>query len=662
MSGDYSIYTGQRKTFSVPDYVVFGVTLVASAGIGLFYAIKDRKRASSDEYLMGGRKMYILPVAMSLTATFLSALTLLGTPAEIYLNATMFWWICLAFIIAIVISTQIFIPFFYKLNLTSMFEYLELRFSKPVRILASVIFVIQTIVYMSFVLYAPSLALNQVTGFSLWGSVVAVGGVVTLYTTLGGMKAVLWTDTLQALIMFAGLFAVLIQGSIVMGGFQNAWDIAGNRARIHFHDFSFDPTTRHSFWSVVIGGAFFWMSLYGCNQAQVQRAISCPTVTKSQIAMILNLFGLIAFITLCCMIGIVMFAFYSDCHPITFNSLISKTDQLVPLFVMDILGHLQGIPGIFISCIFSGSLSSLSSGLNALGAVIPHDLIGPFCCKKLPDKGMAILSRVIVIICGLLAIALAFLVSQLGGVLQASYTTYSILNGPTFGLFVLGMFFPWANSWGAVVGCFSSLAFMCWVGFGAFVNAVRTSTPLPTSIAGCNWNVTTTMTPITSTTATTMTSSIEPGGSSDLFLPLYRLSYLYYTPTAMAVVIIVGMLVSLLTCCRDPKTMDPRLICPLFDRLFPCMPEMILRPLRCGVNHRPREHIPHKMPQESTPHKMHSESSLHKTPLDSTPPIPMKSPSPGDIEVKGNTETIPPRGTAFINLSFDTEAESAEQI
>ncbi|XP_048248390.1 sodium-dependent multivitamin transporter-like [Haliotis rufescens] len=571
MSGDYSIYTGKKKTFSVPDYVVFGLTLVTSAGIGLFYAIRDRNRSSSDEYLMGGRKMYTLPVAMSLTATFMSALTLLGAPAEMYIYATMFWWICLAFIIAIAISSQIFIPFFYKLNLTSMFEYLELRFSKPVRVIASITFIVQTIVYMSFVLYAPSLALNQVTGFSLWGSVGAVGGVVTLYTTLGGMKAVLWTDTIQALVMLAGLLAVLIQGSIVMGGFQNAWDIAGSRARINFHDFSFDPTTRHSFWSVVIGGAFFWMSLYGCNQAQVQRAISCPSVSKSQIAMILNLFGLIGIISLCCMIGIVMFAFYSDCHPINFEKLVTKTDQLVPLFVMDILGHLQGIPGIFMSCIFSGSLSSLSSGLNALGAVIPHDLIKPFCCKNLPDKGMAILSRIIVIICGCLAIALAFVVSQLGSVLQASYTVYSILNGPTFGLFVLGMFFPWANARGAVVGCLTSLAFMCWIGFGAFVNAVRTSTPLPTSTEGCNWNITTTMTLLTPSTVTPFTSSVEPMGSRDPFLPMYKLSYLYYTPAAMAVVIIVGMIVSLITGRRDPRTMDPRLVCPLFDRFFFCV-------------------------------------------------------------------------------------------
>ncbi|XP_048248844.1 sodium-coupled monocarboxylate transporter 2-like [Haliotis rufescens] len=457
MSEDYSINTGQKKTFAILDYVLLSLTLGVSAGIGLFYAIKDKNKVNSKNYLLGGKDMYVFPVAMSMLVTFLSALTLLGTPAEMYNFTTMFWWSCLAFVFAMVIASVVFIPFFYNLNVTSVFQYLELRFSKPVRVLASLIYIVQTSAYMSFVLYAPSLALNAVTGLDLWGSVVAVGIIVTLYTALGGMKAVLWTDTFQAFVILAGLLAVLIQGSIVMGGFQNAWDIAGNRSRIYFNDFSFDPTTRHSFWSVVVGGSFLWISLYGVNQAQVQRALSCPSVFKAKMILFVNLPGLILIVSLCCMIGIVMYAFYADCHPIKFNNLISKSDQLLPLYVMDILGHIPGIPGVFVSCIFSGSLSTISSSMNALGAIIPCDLIKPYCCPNLSDRSMTILSKVIVVIFGGVAIGLAVLVSQLGSVMQASYSVYSILNGPLFGLFVLGMFFPWANAWSPLVAKHSKM-------------------------------------------------------------------------------------------------------------------------------------------------------------------------------------------------------------
>ncbi|XP_046554578.1 sodium-coupled monocarboxylate transporter 1-like [Haliotis rubra] len=588
MSGDYSIYTGQKKTFTIPDYVLFSLTLAVSAGIGLFFAIKDRNNVNSKEFLFGGKDMYVLPVAMSLLVTFLSALTLLGTPAEMYNYTTMFWWLCLAFVCAMVLASVVFTPFFYNLQVTSVFQYLELRFSKPVRDLASLIYILQTSAYMSFVLYAPSLALNAVTGFDLWGSVSAVGIVVTLYTALGGMKAVLWANTFQALVIMAGLLAVLIQGSIVMGGFQNAWDIAGNRSRIYFHDFSFDPTTRHSFWSVVIGGSFFWTSLYGVNQAQVQKALSCPSVSKAQLAFFVSLPGLMLIVSLCCMIGIVMYAFYADCHPMAFNNLITNSDQLLPFFVMDILGHVPGLPGVFVSSLFSGSLSTISSSLNALGAIIPRDIIKPYCCPNISDKSITILSKVVVFIFGGVAIGLAVLVSQLGSVMQSAYSVYSILNGPLFGLFILGMFFPWANAWGALVGTVTSLAFMCWIGFCAFVNRVSTAKLSPVFTHGCNWSVTTTAMTVTTTLGTTTSGSSEMttvAASSDPFIPMYKLSYLLYTPTAMAVLVIVALFVSLITGCRDPHTMDPRLICPLFDRLFPCMPEMILRPLRCGVNH-----------------------------------------------------------------------------
>nr|KAG5697884.1 hypothetical protein BaRGS_017141 [Batillaria attramentaria] len=228
--GEYSINTGVVRKFGTVDYVLFVLTLLISAGIGVFYAIWDRKRNTTQEFLLGGKKMNIFPVAMSLMVTFMSALTLLGNPAEIYNYNTMFWWLIVAFMVAMPGAAFIFIPFYYKLGVTSTFEYLEMRFNKPVRLLSSSLLILQTLLYMAFLLYAPSLALNAVTGINLWGSVVGMGFV-------GGMKAVLWTDTFQAGVIYAGLLAVLIKGSMVQGGFGNAWDIANNRSRILFDEY-----------------------------------------------------------------------------------------------------------------------------------------------------------------------------------------------------------------------------------------------------------------------------------------------------------------------------------------------------------------------------------------------------------------------------------------
>ena len=121
-SGPYSYETGVKKTFHAADYGVFSCTLAISAAIGLFYAIKDRKKNTTEEYLLAGRGMHPFPVAMSLLSSFISAITILGTPAEVYVYSTMYWWIAVAFIFTALGAGQIFIPVFYNLGITSVFE------------------------------------------------------------------------------------------------------------------------------------------------------------------------------------------------------------------------------------------------------------------------------------------------------------------------------------------------------------------------------------------------------------------------------------------------------------------------------------------------------------------------------------------------------------
>ncbi|GFN86214.1 sodium-coupled monocarboxylate transporter 1-like [Plakobranchus ocellatus] len=413
-----------------------------------------------------------------------------------------------------------------------------MRFGQVMRVYGSILLILQALIYGAFLLYAPSLALNAVTGVDLWGCCIGMGCVVTFYTTLGGMKAVLWTDTFQACVIASGLLAVVIKGSIMEGGFHKAWEIAAENERIRFFDFSPDPKTRHSVWSMIIGGWGFWLYLYGVNQAQVQRCMSCSSVRRAQIAVWINLPGLIFIVSAACMIGVVMYAFYVDCHPISFG-LIAKTDQLVPLYVMDIMSKYPGLPGVFVSCVVSGSLSSLSSGLNALSAVTLRDLLPTRCVNEVSQFRSTIISKLLVLFYGVLSIALAYVVSNLGSVLEAVYTVFGILNGPLLGVFTLGMFYPWANKKGAFVGTTVALGFLLWVGFGAFANGIRT--PL---------------------------SPLSTRGS-----------------LGMVLVQGVGIIVSFITGKTDPKSLDPRLICPVFEVLLPFLPVKVRDFLRFGIVH-----------------------------------------------------------------------------
>ncbi|GFS24380.1 sodium-coupled monocarboxylate transporter 2 [Elysia marginata] len=589
MGEDYSFNTGEVKEFGVVDYVLFIMTLVISAGIGVFYAIMDRNKNTPKEFLLGGRNMNVFPVALSLMVTFMSALTLLGNPAEIYNYHTMFWWLVVAFLIAMTFAALIFIPFFYRLGVTSTFEYLDMRFGKVTRIYGCILLILQTLIYAAFLLYAPSLALNAVTGVDLWGCCIGMGCVVTFYTTLGGMKAVLWTDSFQAGVIIAGLLAVLIKGSMVEGGFDKAWNTADDNGRILFDDFSPDPKTRHSVWSMVIGGWAFWMHLYGVNQAQVQRCLSCPTVKKAQLAVWINLPGLIFIVSAACMIGIVMYAFYVDCHPIRYG-IIAKTDQLVPLYVMDILGDYDGLPGVFVSCVVSGSLSSLSSGLNALSAVTLRDILPPKLLKDASQLRITVVSKFLVLFYGILAIGLAYLVSHLGSVLQAVYTVFGILNGPLLGVFTLGMFYPWANKRGAVTGITVALGFLLWVGIAAYVHDIKTPVS-PLSVRGCNFTVRPTS-PLPNITAAPQEDDDDP------IFDLYRMSYMYYTALGMIIVQGVGIVVSFITGPTDPRSLDPRLICPVFEELIPCLPTKIRDFLRFGIVHEGKYEVDPDLPND----------------------------------------------------------------
>jgi len=577
---DFSIYTGVKRPLHVVDYVVFSMLFVSSAAIGFYHAYKDRHNTNADNFTQGGRHMHPVPVALSLCATFMSALTMLGNPAEIYMYGTMFYWIILAMFLCTIISAHIFIPIFYRMKNVSCFSYIQLRFGTFVRVISSIIFLLSTLSYMGFVLYAPSLAFEAVTGLNLWGTMIGVSAVCTMYTALGGMKTVIWTDSLQIFIMFAGVILVLIFGSQETGGFANAWEIAKANNRIDFFNISPDPRTRHSVWSVGIGGGMFWCYLYGVNQSQVQRACSLPTLRKSQIAVWLSFPILVGIITLTCMSGIVMYAFYKDCDPVKFG-LVDKPDQMLPLLVLDILGTMPGLSGLFLACIFSGSLSSISSALNAMSCVLTEDFIKAFCWKSLSGRWEVVMSKLMVVLMGVAQFFMAAGISQASGlVLQLSYTLFSTTGGPLLALFIAGILFPCTNKYGATVGFICSLIFMNWLGISAIVlQPTPFESTLPVSTEGCNWNVSSIARPITNATVVNTTAD-EPA-----VYDLYRVSYQWYTAMSVIISLPITLLVSAVTGATDAGTLDPDLTYPLLYNLLPCLPEKWRRRLKCGVRY-----------------------------------------------------------------------------
>uniref|UniRef100_A0A6J0TGB6 Sodium-coupled monocarboxylate transporter 2 isoform X1 n=1 Tax=Pogona vitticeps TaxID=103695 RepID=A0A6J0TGB6_9SAUR len=542
------------KNFVAWDYVVFAALFLISSGIGVFFAIKDRKKTTSGDFLVGGRQMTCGPVALSLTASFMSAVTVLGTPAEVYRHGASFILFSIAYTFVIIFTAELFLPVFYRSGITSTYEYLELRFNKPVRIAATLIYIVQTILYTGVVVYAPALALNQVTGFDLWGSVFATGIVCTFYCTLGGLKAVVWTDAFQLIVMLIGFLTVLIQGTLNNGGLTNIWENANNGSRLAVFDFDVDPLRRHTFWTIAIGGTFTWLGIYGVNQSTIQRCISCRTETQAKLALYLNLVGLWVILICAVLCGLVIYSHFRSCDPWT-AGFISAPDQLMPYFVMIIFASAHGLPGLFVACAFSGTLSTVAASINALATVTSEDFV-KYCFPNLSERISTWISKGLCIVFGVVCTSMAVAASLMGAVVQASLSIHGMCGGPLLGLFTLGIVFPCTNWKGAVGGLLTGITLAFWVGIGAFVYPAPSSKshPLHLSTAGCISN----NTEVVATVVPTL-----PPARPYLADTWYSLSYLYYSAVGCLGCIIAGLLISFVTGPNKGEDTEAKLIRPV---------------------------------------------------------------------------------------------------
>ncbi|XP_070284973.1 sodium-dependent multivitamin transporter [Myotis yumanensis] len=566
--------TVKSTAFSPVDYVVFALLLVLSLAIGLYHACRGWGRHTIGQLQMADRKMGCLPVALSLLATFQSAVAILGVPSEIYRFGTQYWFLGCSYFLGLLIPAHIFIPVFYRLHLTSAYEYLELRFNKTVRVCGTITFIFQMVIYMGVVLYAPSLALNAVTGFDIWLSVLTLGIVCTVYTALGGLKAVIWTDVFQTLVMFLGQLAVIIVGSAKVGGLERVWDVASQHGRISGIELDPDPFVRHTFWTLAFGGVFMMLSLYGVNQAQVQRYLS----SRTEKAAILSCYAVFPCqqVVLCmsCLIGLVMFTYYKE-YPMSTQQSEAAPDQFVLYFVMDLLRGLPGLPGLFVACLFSGSLSTISSAFNSLATVTMEDLVRPWF-PQFSEARATMLSRILACSYGLLCLGMAYISSQMGPVLQAAISIFGMVGGPLLGLFCLGMFFPCANPPGAVVGLLAGLIMAFWIGIGSIVTRMG-SGPAPLPLNGSHFSLPSNLSTIAMTTPMPSTTLSRPTGLQRL----YSLSYLWYSAHNSTTVIVVGLLVSLLTGGMRGRTLNPRTIYPVVPKLLALLPVSCQKRLRC---------------------------------------------------------------------------------
>lgn len=525
--------------FGGVDYAVLAAMLSVSSGIGLFFAWRDRRDQSNQSFLLGNRQLGLVPVSLSMMASLQSATTVLGYPSEMYYRGTQFWVAIFGLAISNVIAAEVFLPVFYRLKLTSVNSYLERRFnSTAVRLLGSLSFIVNTMLYMGVVLYGPSLALESVTGLPVWSSIMVIGLICTLYTSLGGMKAVVWTDTFQMTVMLLGMLGVVMWGAAKAGGFGEVWATAVSGGRVQFLNTQLDIHHSGSLWTVLFGTTFVWLASYGTSQTQVQRFCSVSSLKKAKAAIYINIPGVMINISLSCLAGLVIYAHYVDCDPLKAGK-ISNPDQLVPYFVMKTMNAVPGLPGLFVACVFSSALSTLSSGFNSLAAVTWEDFLVRHL--RLTSRQEAFVTKLVAAIYGLLTIGLAFVAGSVGSILKAAFAMSGALSGPLLGVFTMGLLLPLSNKKGALVGLLLGEAMCLWVVIGGLIYG-SPSEDLPTSVEGCEDAASL---PALSGhfNASMHRSPLEPQG----LLKLYRLSHLFVPVLGFGVTMTTGIILSILT-------------------------------------------------------------------------------------------------------------------
>ncbi|XP_039952816.1 sodium-coupled monocarboxylate transporter 2-like isoform X2 [Bactrocera tryoni] len=561
--------------FSIPDYCVFGALLLFSTGIGVYFGYIRKKpvKPSNDgepkdhnapdfgskgmsEYMLGSRQMKLFPVAMSLVASFISGGAMLGTPSEVYNYGTQYWLIVISILFMAIVVSKVYMPVFCALRVSSSYEYLETRFGASVRTIAAVLFIVKMTVYMPIVVYVPALAFNQVTGINVYITSSVVSFIVVIYTILGGIKAVVQTDIWQTFVMFIGIIVVVILGVIYAGGFGPVFQHAAEGGRIIFANITPSLYERQSFWAVLSGGFFYWTSYNSVSQAMVQRYMSLPTLKKAQQSMAIFAISAIIFISFCCFAGLLIFDYYRNCDPLSIG-LISNSDQLLPIYVMQTVGHLRGIPGIFIAGVFGAGLSSLSLGFNCTSLVIFEDIVRGSFGIKLSERASKILVNFVIVIHGVISVALIFVLEKLDGILSVLTSLVAIECSTTCGVFTLGMLVPWSTKKGALAGAAAGVIMSGWVSFGtqaAIASGQLGSHKLEVFVSECPANSTITV----------------PGyvDDSDVF-PLYRLSYHWIPVIGVLSTLLVGTVTSFLCGPRDLKTLDAVVISPVIHRFLP---------------------------------------------------------------------------------------------
>lgn len=445
-----------ENSFGILNYTVLFGYLAAMVGVGLFFARRNR---TTDDYFRGGMHIPWWAAGCSIYATMLSSLTYTGIPSKAFQQD----WVASIgnFTIPIVAGVAVFValPFYRRINATSAYEYLERRFNRSVRLFGSASFALFHVFRMAVVLALTALTLDIATPLSPAQCVLLMGVLSIIYCTLGGIEAVIWTDTLQTVVLLGGaLIAVVWILSGIDGGFQGMLTEAGKDNKFKWAHFNLDATSAQvAIWFMVVGGMAQNFSSYTADQAVVQRYMTTATERLAARSIWTNAIMVIPTTFLFFGIGTALFAFYRS-QPHRLDPTVAA-DQIFPLFISRELP--AGLAGLIVAGVFAAAQSTVSTSMNSISTTIVTDFIRPLGLIR-DEHGYLRIAQLLTMLFGVAGTlaGLSFINPDIRSLFDEFIKVIGLFMGVLGGLFILGALTCRANAFGAMIGGLSGAAVM----------------------------------------------------------------------------------------------------------------------------------------------------------------------------------------------------------
>ncbi|TKR31175.1 sodium/solute symporter [Luteimonas gilva] len=436
------------------DWVVIVVYLASMIGIGLYFYLRE-KRNNTAGFFVGGRSIPFWAAGISLYAANTSSISFIAIPAKAFETNWQYLTNNLIAVLGLMFVAVWIVPLLRRLDLMSVFSYLETRFHPAIRMLASALCIVMQIgSRMSVILFLPALAIATITGISVVWSVILMGGFTIVYTAMGGMKAVIWTDFVQVIVKMGGaIFAIGFIVWTLHGGVGEFWSTAMAEDKMHLFDFSFD-LTKATVWGFIFLVIFDVVLTFPKDQVLMQRTLSTKSDKEAgrsiwAFAAIMIPGGFVFY-----MIGTALFVYYKN-NPERMNPLL-PIDATFPLFIAAELP--SGVTGLIIAGIFAAAMATLSGIMNSVATLISVDFYEKMAKNPTPAKSVRFAEWMTVAV-GLVGIGVALLLSRfdIHSLFDVSIELAGLLGGGFAGAYTLGMFTRRANSPGVAIGIGSAI-------------------------------------------------------------------------------------------------------------------------------------------------------------------------------------------------------------